>query len=349
MASLTGTKIKDTYDSLLKVSDNGALGASAKQITDGLGNSSGVYLGTSGNVGIGTSSPAVNLHINDANGGILRLQRDDTAVAGNDSLGALEFYSNDATDAGVKAKIDTISLDSTPDGILRFHTYNEVAASLSERMRIDNSGNVLIGTQSSSGFPLEVYGGTGDGVKIKAGNSSNDDSLLITDNSDTTLFKVDGGGNVKINNGVLQLVDSNKLITTNGSNIRIWQRSAADIEFITADIERARITSGGDVQTQGTIQNNNFGVPLIETTAQFTIGSGGTYTLGSFSGVVIVNNRSQGSTEIFVLGGGGTSSLGNSSGSTGTWTFSNPNYIFTNNLGSTQVYSFMLLKTRPAV
>ena len=43
MASLTGTKIKDTYDGLLKTTDNGVLGASEKLITDGLGNSSGVY------------------------------------------------------------------------------------------------------------------------------------------------------------------------------------------------------------------------------------------------------------------------------------------------------------------
>ena len=33
MASLTGTKIKDTYDALLKVSDNGALDGTLQTIT----------------------------------------------------------------------------------------------------------------------------------------------------------------------------------------------------------------------------------------------------------------------------------------------------------------------------
>jgi hypothetical protein len=47
----------DTYDGLLKTTDNDALGGTYKLITDGLGNSSGVYLGTGGNVGIGQSSP----------------------------------------------------------------------------------------------------------------------------------------------------------------------------------------------------------------------------------------------------------------------------------------------------
>ena len=37
MASLVGQQLKDTYDSLLKTSDNDALGA-YKEITDGSGN-----------------------------------------------------------------------------------------------------------------------------------------------------------------------------------------------------------------------------------------------------------------------------------------------------------------------
>jgi hypothetical protein len=44
--SLTGLKIKDSYSGLLKTTDNGALGASAKQITDGLGNASPLYVNT---------------------------------------------------------------------------------------------------------------------------------------------------------------------------------------------------------------------------------------------------------------------------------------------------------------
>lgn len=48
MASLTGTKIKDTYDALLKVSDNGALDGTLQTITDGLGNNSALSLSTAG-------------------------------------------------------------------------------------------------------------------------------------------------------------------------------------------------------------------------------------------------------------------------------------------------------------
>jgi hypothetical protein len=50
MATLTGNTIKDTYQSLLKVNDNGELAATLQEITDGVGNGSGVSLNTTGDL-----------------------------------------------------------------------------------------------------------------------------------------------------------------------------------------------------------------------------------------------------------------------------------------------------------
>ena len=56
MASLTGTKIKNTYDSLLKTTDNEPLDGTLRTITDGLGNNSTLSLSTSAaSVGGGNS------------------------------------------------------------------------------------------------------------------------------------------------------------------------------------------------------------------------------------------------------------------------------------------------------
>ena len=52
MASLTGQTVSSTYDGLLKTDDNDILGAAPKEITDGLGNGSGMTLTTTGDVGI---------------------------------------------------------------------------------------------------------------------------------------------------------------------------------------------------------------------------------------------------------------------------------------------------------
>jgi hypothetical protein len=48
MASLTGQRIKDTYQSLLKTNDNGQITSVYKNITDGVGDSSGLYLKDNG-------------------------------------------------------------------------------------------------------------------------------------------------------------------------------------------------------------------------------------------------------------------------------------------------------------
>ena len=56
--TLTGTRISDTYDSLLKATDNGIITSSAKQITDGVGNNTPLYISTS-RIGIGVSPTTV--------------------------------------------------------------------------------------------------------------------------------------------------------------------------------------------------------------------------------------------------------------------------------------------------
>jgi trimeric autotransporter adhesin len=51
--TLENKKIKDTYKSLIKVTDNTEAGSSGKQLSDGAGNDFGVYIDTDGTLGIG--------------------------------------------------------------------------------------------------------------------------------------------------------------------------------------------------------------------------------------------------------------------------------------------------------
>jgi hypothetical protein len=64
--TLTGTKPKDTYDSLIKVTDNGPLSGTLKRITDGLGNDSALSLSTAaarvtGNLSVKTTTERANI------------------------------------------------------------------------------------------------------------------------------------------------------------------------------------------------------------------------------------------------------------------------------------------------
>ena len=60
--TLTGLTIQDTYDALIKVTDNGPISATAKVLTDGLGNDSALSLSTTA-VGIGITTPTARAHV----------------------------------------------------------------------------------------------------------------------------------------------------------------------------------------------------------------------------------------------------------------------------------------------
>jgi len=82
MATLFNTKIKDTYQSLLKLEDNTILTTTTKNVTDGLGNASPLFMSTTqvrigstsgsamywdnvnNRLGVGTSSPTSTLSVN---------------------------------------------------------------------------------------------------------------------------------------------------------------------------------------------------------------------------------------------------------------------------------------------
>ena len=67
--TLTGTTPQDTYDSLIKVTDNGPLGpTTAKYLSDGLGNDSVLALSQAA-VGIGTTNPLNPLFVSASNAG----------------------------------------------------------------------------------------------------------------------------------------------------------------------------------------------------------------------------------------------------------------------------------------
>ena len=207
MATLTNTKIKDTYDGLLKTTDNEALDVSGVTlIEDGLGNASALSVGRSGNgvsvsgnlavdtntlyvdaannrVGVGTSTPYAAIQavgtIKVATGnaqGILALG-DGAGTTVN--AGIWRGAANNPTSDG-----NYLNLGGY-DGIV-LATGNAAIGSQTERMRIDSSGNV--GINCSPVTKLDVTGDIHSTVGLRIGSATNGTTgQFLTDGTNTYL------------------------------------------------------------------------------------------------------------------------------------------------------------------
>ena len=170
------------------------VGTTATRVYAGLNSSNHGYLFTTGSSG---QSPSL---INSAGG-------DSYISGGNVGLGTTSPsypFSLESGTTGLTSRIYNTNTDG--QGLLiraGATTSNtralQVASSNDTKiMTVTSNGNVGIGT-TSPGYRLEVDGGIGDGVKIKAGNAASKDSLLVSTNNDVSKFLVQGDGKVIIN------------------------------------------------------------------------------------------------------------------------------------------------------
>ena len=193
-----------------------------------------------GNVGIGTSSPDTILEIASGNsGGDAALDapvfRINNTTEGSDwdigdVVGAIEYYSSDESGNAPYVTSFIKSVNETgngtlPDGALTFGTatYNASGGAV-ERMRIDSSGNVGIGTTSPSS-----YNSYGDNFVV-ASSTHTGISIVAGTTSQSTLMFADGTGG------------------TAGYRGRVGYDHNADTMVLhTAAAERMRIDSSGRV------------------------------------------------------------------------------------------------------
>ena len=147
--------------------NTGIFSGGADEFNITTGGTERLVINSSGNVGIGTTSPQSLLEVNGANNAVVGI----SLGLALPSLTASRYIgitqsgnaTNLATNSGFQG-IEFGAPGSTNEGYLAFHTHDNGVSS-GERMRIDKSGNVGIGT-SSPAAQLEVKN-TGN-VKIYA-------------------------------------------------------------------------------------------------------------------------------------------------------------------------------------
>jgi hypothetical protein len=271
--TLTGTTPQDTYDSLIKVTDNGPISGTAKFLSDGLGNDSALALSTAA-VGIGTTTTS-------SVGSTKVLEIGTSSSGGTVSLGGSSVFRITGTASGV----DMFYAASAPISI-----YTNSA----ERVKIDATGNVGIGAGAPAA-KLEV--------------SSTDLSSIFVTNPTTSGATTGSGIGLKAYNGTSVAQYGSIVLTSNtwsfgtyspqqlsiGSDgtggVAVRSTLSAPITFHTGGtfsgeaVERVRITSNGlsfngDTAAANALDDYEEGT----WTPVFTMGTSGTITMDTVLG-----------------------------------------------------------------
>jgi hypothetical protein len=184
--TLTGTTPQDTYDSLIKVTDNGPISGTAKYLSDGLGNDSVLAL-SNARVGVGTASPSFPLHVLGSAGTIARI---------TDGTSHIDLYSGSGLSEISAATTMLLSTSGT------------------EKVRITSAGNVGIGTSAPAEL-LELAAATDP--KIRFLDIGNIDAKIGIISSTALGFEVNGLERMRIvSDGTLRLSTNSGGIQFNG-------------------------------------------------------------------------------------------------------------------------------------
>ena len=299
----TNTRFYTNNSPRLYITSTGEL----KHIGGGTEGSPGVYFAgsapsnslyvqaTTGKVGLGTSSPATDLHLSNTTGPVFRIGASG-GVANAASTGRIEFYggSTAGNGPGIKAVIDTESTTGTArDFDLLFKTSPNVGSGEPlERLRIAANGNVGIGATSPS-YVLDATANATGGIRYKSTGSY---GYIVADNTGTT-----GGGIFNAQqNGVQKAVFgvTGGLLGDTSADAAVFADSGQAIRFYTnGSNERARIDSSGRllVGTSVALTNDYWGQGQIQlANNNGAIIQAYTYDSSSTNGSVIELHRARG-------------------------------------------------------
>ena len=266
MASLTGNQIKDTYEGLLKTTDNDVLGSSAKVITDGAGNASGLSLDTNGNVAV-----AADLSVGDelivtgaaSVGGTLTLDGALIDSNGSSGTGGQVLASTvTGTDWVSLSEISGVDGTGTADKIAKWSDTDSIANSTIT----DNGSLVSFATPISVTGAVTSTGANTASSFVKTGGTSS--QFLKADGSvDGTVYATEADlttaeGRISVNEGDIVAIEAKTdyITVTQAVNLDTMESDIAGVktktDFITVtqavdldDMEADIATNASDIAT----------------------------------------------------------------------------------------------------
>jgi len=182
----------------------GEIGGGGAFIDDG----TYVYYAGGANVGIGTSTPAANLHVSgsgnilrlstsstsDASGVTLRFDQSDTTITGNQGYGGIEWSGADVSNDGVRGYIKGFATGESGEFSVRISTQGSGASAPVDRLSIWSSGNVGIGVLNAN-TPLQVAGN----ISVSGGDATffnRDANYLALGTNNREVLRITPSGNL---------------------------------------------------------------------------------------------------------------------------------------------------------
>jgi len=293
-SSLTGNKIKDTYKSLIKVSDSGEAGTSAKQLSDGNGNDLGLYVDTDGVFGIGAPA-SFTLDISSATDGVAlpvgTTANRPTGSAGiiryNSTLGKLEYYDTAfkqiASETYVSTAINNL-IDSAPNTL---DTLNEIAAALNDDPDFYNTITTLINGKEATITGAATTITSSDLTADKAVVSNASGKIAVSVVTSTELGYLSG-----VSSAIQTQIDGKQDTLTAGNGIAISGATIStnltdlvDTGAIQADavtaVKMAQFDDNLSAATAGDILvSNGTDFDNVTVSGDITINSSGVTTIG---------------------------------------------------------------------
>ena len=211
---------------------------------------------STGNVGIGTSSPARLLETVATNSGAdttnLQVRNNATAASTSSSIRFVNSTSGTSTAGG--AELSSIR-NANDGGALTFKTAADTTATLTERMRIASDGTLSTATSGTNNLRL----GSGAGASIASGGNYN---VVVGDNAGAAITT--GDNNVAVGYGALDAEDTGTNSVAIGYNALSTQNNdVANYNVAVGSSAGAAVTLGirntyiGALAGDGTTEGSN--------------------------------------------------------------------------------------------